>query len=347
MSAVADAIKKVATGPHLSKELTLEESRDAMLEILHGQVDPVQSAVLLIALRMKRETDAENLGMLQAMQQLTAQAELDCPEVLIISDPFNGYNRHCPISAFLPAVLAACGLPTVSQGVYEMGPKFGVTHAKVLAEVGIRTNLNVEQAAAQLNNAECGWAYLDQADTTPELFALQSLRTLIIKRPSIATLEKMLRPVKANKTHLMLGFVHKAYPEVLSYLADAIGFDSAMIVRGIEGGLVPTLREPSNNFQLKNHQLIECPLNPEDFGIQQTTRALLPTSESPTAQETAALGLAALKGETGIAQDILIYGAAIALWHCGKADSQQAAAQQVREVLKNGRAYQHLQQAVL
>ena len=53
MSAVADAIKKVATGPHLSKDLSLEESREAMREILSGQVDPVRMAVLLIALRMK------------------------------------------------------------------------------------------------------------------------------------------------------------------------------------------------------------------------------------------------------------------------------------------------------
>ena len=42
MSAVADAIKKVATGPHLSKDLSLEESREAMLEILSGKVDPMR-----------------------------------------------------------------------------------------------------------------------------------------------------------------------------------------------------------------------------------------------------------------------------------------------------------------
>ncbi|HBX59415.1 MAG TPA: glycosyl transferase, partial [Methylophaga sp.] len=81
MSAVADAIKKVATGPHLSKDLSLEESREAMLEILAGEVDPVRMAVMLIALRMKRETDEENLGLLLAIQEKTGQHPLDVDNV--------------------------------------------------------------------------------------------------------------------------------------------------------------------------------------------------------------------------------------------------------------------------
>lgn len=345
MSSVADAIKKVATGPHLSKDLTLEESRDAMLEILRGDVDPVRAAVLLIALRMKRETDAENLGMLQALQQFTTQVQLRCPEVLLMADPFNGYNRHCPVTAFLPPVLAACGLPSLSQGVFEMGPKFGVTHAQVLACCDINISLTVTQAAEHINVANCGWAYLDQAQTSPSLYRLQQLRTLMIKRPSLATLEKLLMPVVADKTHLMIGFVHKAYPEVLGALANAMQYDSALIIRGIEGGLVPTLREPSNNYQLLNHQFVECPLSPQNFGIEQDTRALLPTTEVPTAQETAASGLAALQGEQGIALDILVFGAAAALWHCGHETSAANAARRVRDVLASGKAFAHFEQA--
>ena len=65
MTALAEAIKKVATGPHLSKDLSQQESQLAMDEILSGQADPVQAAIFLIALGMKRETDDENLGLLQ------------------------------------------------------------------------------------------------------------------------------------------------------------------------------------------------------------------------------------------------------------------------------------------
>lgn len=345
MTAVAAAIKKVATGPHLSKDLTCDESREAMLEILEGKVDPVQAAVLLIALRMKRETDDENLGMLQAMQQMTWQQTLDLSEVLILADPFNGFNRHCPVAAFLPAVLAACGLPSVSQGVYEMGPKFGVTHAQVLEAAGLPVNLSPEQISEQLHNADCGWAYSDQAQATPALFALQHLRKLMIKRPSIATLEKLLMPVMAKRNHLLIGFVHKAYPPVLDFLARQTGFDSALIVRGLEGGVVPTLREASMNHFLHDGTLHAMPIHPVDFGIHQETRGVVASDEMPSAHESAELGREALQGKEGPARDVLVLGAAMALLQCHGHDSPQHAADLVREKLDNGQALAHLNEA--
>lgn len=347
MTAVAQAIKKVATGPHMSKDLTLDESRAALLEILEDKVDPVQAAVLLIALRMKRETDDENLGMLQAMQQLTQQQPLELDDVLILADPFNGFDRHCPIAAFLPAVLAACGLPAVSQGVYQMGPKFGITHAQVLEAAGLPVDLSPEQITQQLHNPDCGWAYSDQAQATPALFALQQLRTLIIKRPSIATLEKLLMPVKARRTHLQIGFVHKAYPPVLDFLARQAGFNSALIVRGLEGGVVPTLRETSMNHFLHDGTLHAMPIHPADFGIHQDTRGVMASDGIATAAESAEIGMAALNGEKGPARDVLILGAAMALLQCRGHDSPQHAADLVRQTLDEAKALAHFNQARL
>ncbi|PHS69484.1 MAG: glycosyl transferase [Methylophaga sp.] len=342
MTVLADAIKKVATGPHLSKDLTLPEARLAMSEILSGQADPVQAAIFLIALRMKRETNEENLGLLQAIQAETVQTTATVEQLLLIADPYNGYNRHCPISSFLPAVLAASGLPAVSQGVKEMGPKFGITHSQVLAYAGFDTELSTQAATERVNHPDIGWAYIDQAQATPSLFALQELRTRIIKRPSLATLEKMTIPIKAQvKTHLQIGFVHKAYPPVLSWLAQQAGFASALIIRGIEGGVLPTLREASNCFR----DLNACIFEPEKFDIEQSTRGVLPvTGDIVTAQQTAELGLKALSGQSGAAFDSLVYGSALALWHCGLQSSQRQAADHVRQVIKSGQALAHFNQ---
>ncbi len=338
MSAVIEAIKKVATGPELSKNLTLDESRQAMLEILSGNVDPVRIAVLLIALRMKRETDEENLGLLQAIQQMSGQQTVELDHLLLLADPFNGFSRHCPLAAFLPAVLAACGLPAVTQGVYQMAPKFGITHAQVLEAAGVDVRLTVDSAVQRLQDPRIGWAYLDQALVTPGLFALQDVRRLMIKRPSLATLEKLVMPIKARQTHLQIGFVHKAYPAVLAYLSQQAGFDSALIIRGLEGGVIPTLREVSDNFECIDGVLTPCALDPLSFGIEQATRGAMPLQQSLTAAESAQRGLAALAGEKGVAYDVLVYGAAMALWHCKLVGSQQLAANRVREVLDSGKA---------
>ena len=65
--AMRSYIQRVATGPEMSKDLSLEEAQHGMRLILDGEVDPVQAAIFLIALRMKRETRDENRGVLQAL----------------------------------------------------------------------------------------------------------------------------------------------------------------------------------------------------------------------------------------------------------------------------------------
>jgi anthranilate phosphoribosyltransferase len=348
MTAIANAIKKVATGPHLSKNLSVEEAKEAMMEVLSGAADPVQAAVFFIGLRMKTETNEENLGILQAIYEYTEQVDSAIPELLTFADPFNGYDRHCPILAFLPAVLGACGLPTVSQGVMEMGPKFGVTHAQVLAHAGMNTKQSVVSAKLKLENANIAWAYIDQSQASPALYALEDLRTKIIKRPSLATLEKIIMPIKAmTKNHLQVGFVHKAYPNVLAWLAQQAGYDSALIIRGLEGGVLPTLRDISTNYRVQGEQVDELQLDPKAFGIEQTTRGVLPVqSENVTAEETYEIGCRALAGEPGPAYDSLIFGAATNLWHVGRFDSQLDAANYVRDIIDGGKAKAHFEAGI-
>lgn len=340
MTALHNAIKKVATGPHLSKDLSYDEAFSAMELILNGQADEVQAAIFLIALRMKRETEEENRALLDAMQKATRQVSVKRDQLLLLADPFNGFSRHSPMAAFLPAVLAASGLPSVTTGVYEMGPKFGITHAQVLEQAGVSVTLTPAQAAEQVNNTDIGWAYLDQSQSAPAVFALQDLRKRIIKRPSLATLEKLLMPLKATQTFVQTGFVHKAYPSVLAEMSSAQGFDRAVIVSGLEGGVIPTLRKPSDNYVMIDGECLSFSINPADFSIDQDTRGVRQETELD-AKTAAADGLAALRGESGAAYDSLVLGAGMALLGCGLYQTAGEAAERVRQSIDNGSAYQH------
>ena len=77
--AIADAglmhsvIQRVATGPELSKNISYDEARSVMNALLDGTADPVQAAVFLIGLRMKRETNDELKGVLDALRDATVQ----------------------------------------------------------------------------------------------------------------------------------------------------------------------------------------------------------------------------------------------------------------------------------
>jgi len=69
---IRSVIQRVATGPELSKDISRQEAASVMRAILEDQVDPVQAAVILIGLRMKRETDEEVQGVLDGLQAYTS-----------------------------------------------------------------------------------------------------------------------------------------------------------------------------------------------------------------------------------------------------------------------------------
>jgi len=355
-------IKRIATGPELSKDISLEEARDGMRFVLDGQVDPVQAGIFLIALRMKRETDDENLGVLEAIREAICTVTAPVDEVMDIADPYDGFNRTLPASPFLPAVLAACGVPAISHGVERMGPKYGVTHRQVLQAAGMPVDLNPQQAAARLGDPDIGWAYVDQKAFCPKLYKLAALRTLIVKRPAITTAEVLVGPVRGRqKTHLVTGYVHKPYPRIYALLARQAGFDSALIVRGVEGGVIPSLRQTGKAFYYHDRgeeQSLE--FNPADLGIDQPVRApqipggpamereegddVAGNVDNPVVARLAAeAGMEALAGKPGPTRDGLICAAALCLRHLKRRDSLKSAADAVREVLDSGKALERIQ----
>ncbi len=354
-------LKRIATGPELSKDISREEACAGMRCVLEGQVDAVQAGIFLIALRMKRETDDENRGVLEAILEATHCATAPVDEVVDIADPYDGFNRTLPASPFLPLVLAACGVAAVSHGVQSMGPKYGVTHRQVLGAAGLPVDLETDEAAACVGDPLIGWAYVDQKAFCPKLYNLAALRTLIVKRPALTTAEVLAGPVRGRvKTHLVTGYVHKPYPRIYALLARHAGFDSALIVRGVEGGVIPALCQAGKAFHYRDRGE-EQPMEfkPADLDIHQSVRAPRIPGEAASggndgdpeaatldtaavAKAAAEAGMAALAGQPGSTRDSLVYGAALCLWHLGRHGSLRSAADAVRGVLDRGKALEHL-----
>jgi anthranilate phosphoribosyltransferase len=354
-------IQRIATGPELSKDISLEEARIGMRAILEGEIDPVQAGLFLIALRMKRETDDEMRGVLEAIRQVTNSAVADVDEVVDLADPYDGYNRCLPAAPFLAPVLAECGVPAVSHGVDAVGPKFGVTARHVFTAAGIPVDLSPEDAARRLSDPAIGWTYVDQRAFAPKLHALVDLRATIVKRQVITTTEVMAQPIQGRrKTHLVTGYVHKPYPRIYALLARHADFDSALLVRGVEGGVIPSLRQAGvcyNYQQMGEEQSFD--IDPTALGIEQSARAVplpddLPTTNRPgddiaiavdvqaTARAAAEAGKRALAGETGPTYDSLVFSGALVLWHLGREKSLPAAADRIRAALDSGVATQRL-----
>ena len=141
-------------------------------------------------------------------------------------------------------------------------------------------------------------------------------------------------------------------------LARRAGFASAAIVRGVEGGVIASLNQPSKLLRFTaDRDNEEIRLDPALAGINSQTRAVpLPDVLSPaTAQSelpdedenyrralaTAQAGRLALAGTPGPMCDSLIYGAAVCLLHLGVENSLKGASATVRSVLDSGQPTAH------
>ena len=343
-------IQRIATGPELSKNIELEEASAAMSAILDGEIDDVQSAIFLIALRMKRETIEENFGILDALLKATDRQQADVEDLVDLGDPYSGYNRSIPISAFLPPLLAELGLPCIIHGLDSVTPKFGLTHKHINQALDGNTNKSVKEAKAQLENSKKGWTYLDQSRYCASLHDLVSLRNKIVKRTVVNTVESLIGPIRAKRTHSILGFVHKPYPPIYAALTARAGFDTSLVIRGVEGGVVPSLRQKGLMISYVGEvEKVRTEIDPKEMGIEQVLRSIafpqnlsLKGDKKALAEHTVALGKAALSGEKGMFYDGLVYTASLILWHLEKFKDLSNAAERVREVLDSARALKRL-----
>ncbi len=343
---IESIIQRLATGPELSKDISREEAKAGMQSVLRGEIDDVQSAIFLIALRMKRESMEENKGILEAIlsQSDTQKVDIDC--LVDLGEPYNGYNRSIPISAFLPPLLAELGLPTVIHGLDSVSPKFGLTHRHINQALGLDVDLSTKQAKSRLEDSSIGWSYIDQARYCPSLHDLVPLRNKLIKRTVINTVETLIGPLRAKTTHSILGYVHKLYPPIYAHLANFSGMDTALLVRGIEGGVIPSLRQQGLMISYQGlTEMNKVDINPKALGIEQELRAIaFPNDLSvenndikDLAKYTVELGKSALSGDKGLFYDGLVLSASLILWHTKKLNSLAEAAEATRAILDSGK----------
>lgn len=352
-------LQRIATGPEMSKSISEADARSGMRAVLDAQVDPVQAGIFLIALRMKRETDEETLGVLRALLEVANTVTAHVDELLVMSDPYDGCKRMLPASPFLPVLLAACGVPAITHGIETLGPKFGLTARQVLRAAGQPVGLSVSEAAEKVADPGIGWAYVDQSSYAPQLHALAQLRNLIVKRSVLNTAEIAIAPIRGRrKTHLITGYVHKNYPRIYALLARAARFDSALIVKGLEGGVIPSLQKPVRVFAYREQTELESiEVDPASLGSHHTERAARAPHAAPMASKPATAdpkslaraaadrGMETLDGKPGPMRDPLAFGAALCLWHIGRHASVSDAVEEVHAVLTSGAALRHLTRA--
>ena len=339
-------LKKIAAGPRLSKDLTEEEAEDALALILDEKVSKIRAGVFLIAARMKLETVPENIGYWRALQSRVSPATVDLDQLLQIADPFDGFERLPYFGFYAIPVIAQLGLAVYGHSSLPLPPKFGITFEEIL-----QNHYKVGDGKADLPLLEKHrFGYLSTRDTLPQLEVLRSLRIEIVKRPMLATLEKILMPLKARKNILATTYFHRGYEVALTEIGKLSQFDKVIIGNGMEGTTLFGVHKETKVFiQDKAGEAEQKSLSLKTLYDEETARRIAKAQEElkpieSTLVTLTKMGESALKTGQGPAS-LQIASQAGTLTHLsGLFDTAQEGFDQALAVLESGTAYDSIMQ---
>ncbi len=342
----ATVFEKYLCSTLVGKDLNYDQASDAMQLILTDESVPAfQKGAFLEAQRLKRESFDENKAFFDTLWEHTDRLQTELPVLIDICDNYDGFNRYYNLAPFIAALIASCGFPCLIHGIDTVAPKFGVTSSSII-EQGKGNIIRTHQSAfANLQNTSIGWAYIDQSIFHSCLHQLKTIRKEMVKRPFLATFEKMMQPVRAAKGNLILtGFTHAHYrTEVAAQLKNQNKAAAAIVIKGLEGSSCPPLNRETIQILVNNDGIKDQVIQPTAFLRQEHTQ--LPF-KSVTAEQTYAAGIEALQGIRNESFYQMLYYAGMALSDFGLLTKEKSMAY-AEEHLLNGKAYQHFQKGLI
>ncbi|MCE1244327.1 DNA-binding protein YbiB [Oryzomicrobium sp.] len=226
----AQFIKEIGRGTEGAKDLTREEARQLYGAMLDGGVPDLELGAILIALRMKGETNDEMAGFLAAAQERLQALHVPAGRIRPVVIPsYNGARKGANLTPLLALLLARFGVPVVVHGVLEGYSR--VTTGHVFRELGIMPSTTLVQAQLALDERQLAFAPV--ALFSPGLANLLSARGRLGLRNSAHSLVKMLDPFR-GKGVLLAAATHPPYMDMMREVI--LSFDNrALLLRATEG----------------------------------------------------------------------------------------------------------------
>lgn len=224
----------------LNKEtLTENEAKELGLFLFSEEKGECFRGMAVSILRIRYETDEEYKGLYEAILEISSKAKIVVDEkpIIQLAEPFDGVEHSYMITPLLAHELQKLNYNVISSCGRSSGPKVTLNTwdiYKTLNAIFLNLNSNTVH-----EKSSYGWV-LDQQHFFPALDAWVEKRRIIMKRPFLATLEKVLNPAKANI--LITSVFHIPYLEKMLELGFMAGFSAVIVLkRGLEGTLAPSL----------------------------------------------------------------------------------------------------------
>ncbi|WP_377273134.1 anthranilate phosphoribosyltransferase [Peterkaempfera sp. SMS 1(5)a] len=139
------------------EDLSADDTRWAMREVMDNAHDPACFAAFLVALRAKGETAPELAGLLDALMERVVPLPLDGSAMVDIVGTGGDGAHTVNISTMAAIVVAAAGVPVVKNGGRSVSSRSG--SADVLEALGLPLTLDADQIARCVTELGLGFTF--------------------------------------------------------------------------------------------------------------------------------------------------------------------------------------------
>jgi anthranilate phosphoribosyltransferase len=322
-------IKQALTVVVERHNLSIEEMRAVMHQIMSGQATDAQIGGLLIALRMKGETVAEITAAASVMRELAIPVVIQAENAVDIvgtgGDSANLFN----VSSACGFVVAAAGGCVAKHGNRSVSSSSG--SADLLEAAGINLSLSPEQIARCIDEVGIGFMFAPQHHSAMK-YAIGPRKEMALR-----TIFNVLGPLTnpASVKHYLLGVFDKSLCKPLAEALKALGAHHALVVHAAEGLDEISLAGETFVAELKHGEVSEYSVFPEDAGLLRQSLDGLQVSSS---SESLTLINAAFAGENAKAVDMIALNAGAALYVADLAETLQEGVALAKDAILNGSA---------
>jgi len=320
------------------REIFHDEMLHLMRQIMRGEMSPVMAAAIITGLRVKKETISEIAAAATVMREFANHVEVEDNSHFVDIVGTGGDGSHTfNISTATMFVAAAAGAKVAKHGNRGVSSKSG--SADVLEALGVNIDLTPEQVAASI--AETGMGFMFAPNHHPAMKNIAPVRRELGVRTIFNILGPLTNPAAAPNQ--LQGVFHEDLVGIQVRVMQRLGAKHVLVVYGKDGMDEVSLGAATKVGELKNGEVTEYEIHPEDFGLQMVSNRSLKVQD---AQESKAMLLGALNNKTGVAREIVTLNAGTALYAADIIDSIDTGMAAAREAIASGAAREKIEALV-
>ncbi|MDZ4349368.1 MAG: anthranilate phosphoribosyltransferase [Xanthomonadaceae bacterium] len=320
------------------REIFHDEMVELMRQIMRGEISPLMTSAILTGLRVKKETVGEIAGAAQVMREFSAKVTVTDAEnfVDIVGTGGDGANSF-NISTASMFVVSAAGAKVAKHGNRSVSSKSG--SADVLESLGASIDLQPDQVAQCI--ARTGIGFMFAPIHHPAMKNVAPVR----REMGVRTLFNILGPLTnpAGAPNILMGVFHPDLVGIQVRVLQRLGAKHALVVWGRDGMDEISLGAGTLVGELRDGEVREYEVHPEDFGIAMAASRNLEVAD---AAESKAMLLQALGNEDGLPREIVALNAGAALYAANAAGSIGEGIECARAALASGAALAKLEEFV-